>query len=53
MEYYKKTAPLIGYYHAKGLLRGSTGWPRSTTVADQIAGAADSLIGLDAMPRFP
>lgn len=21
MEYYKKTAPLIGYYHAKGLLR--------------------------------
>jgi len=21
MEYYKKTAPLIGYYHALGLLR--------------------------------
>ncbi|MEL6550284.1 MAG: adenylate kinase [Pseudomonadota bacterium] len=25
MEYYKKTAPLIGYYHAKGLLRGVDG----------------------------
>ena len=24
-EYYKKTAPLIGYYHAKGLLTGVDG----------------------------
>lgn len=25
LEYYKKTSPLIGYYHAKGLLRGVDG----------------------------
>jgi hypothetical protein len=25
MEYYKQTSPLIGYYHAKGLLKGVDG----------------------------
>ena len=29
-EYYKKTAPLIGYYYAKGSSRRSTAWPAST-----------------------
>jgi adenylate kinase len=26
-EYYKETAPLIGYYYAKGKLKTSTAWP--------------------------
>ena len=35
-EYYKKTAPLIGYYHAKGLLRGVDGMAGIDDVTDQI-----------------
>jgi adenylate kinase len=27
MEYYKKTSPLIGYYHAKGCCIRSMVWP--------------------------
>ncbi|CAG1004899.1 MAG: adenylate kinase [Rhizobiaceae bacterium] len=35
-EYYKKTAPLIGYYHAKGLLAGVDGMASIDDVTTQI-----------------
>ncbi len=35
-EYYKKTAPLIGYYHAKGRLSGVDGMAPIDDVTDQI-----------------
>lgn len=35
-EYYKKTAPLIGYYHAKGLLAGVDGMASIDDVTRQI-----------------
>lgn len=35
-EYYKKTAPLIGYYHAKGLLVGVDGMASIDDVTKQI-----------------
>ena len=35
-EYYKKTAPLIGYYHAKGLLKGVDGMASIDEVTAQI-----------------
>lgn len=35
-EYYKKTAPLIGYYHAKGLLVGVDGMASIDDVTAQI-----------------
>jgi adenylate kinase len=35
-EYYKKTAPLIGYYHAKGVLRGVDGMAPVDEVTRQI-----------------
>lgn len=35
-EYYKKTAPLVGYYHAKGLLRGVDGMAPIDEVTRQI-----------------
>jgi adenylate kinase len=41
MEYYKKTAPLIGYYHAKGLLRGVDGLGSMDDVASAIAKVLD------------
>jgi adenylate kinase len=41
MEYYRKTAPLIGYYHAKGVLSGVDGLAEVETVADQIAAILD------------
>lgn len=37
MEYYKKTSPLIGYYHAKGLLRGVDGLAPVAEVQTAIA----------------
>lgn len=37
-EYYKKTAPLIGYYHAKGMLRGVDGMAPIDDVTRQIDG---------------
>lgn len=40
-EYYKKTAPLIGYYHAKGMLKGVDGMASIDTVSGQI----DALLG--------
>ncbi len=41
MEYYKKTAPLIGYYYAKGLLRTVDGLGDIDNVRDQIAAILD------------
>ncbi|CAM5605849.1 adenylate kinase [Mycolicibacterium aubagnense] len=35
-EYYKKTAPLIGYYHAKGMLKGVDGMADIDAVTGQI-----------------
>ncbi|OJU49475.1 MAG: adenylate kinase [Mesorhizobium sp. 61-13] len=35
-EYYKKTAPLIGYYHAKGMLKGVDGMANIDAVSGQI-----------------
>ena len=35
-EYYKKTAPLIGYYHAKGMLKGVDGMADIDVVTGQI-----------------
>ncbi|MEL6203289.1 MAG: adenylate kinase [Pseudomonadota bacterium] len=35
-EYYKKTAPLLGYYHAKGLLKSVDGMASIDDVAAQI-----------------
>jgi len=40
-EYYRKTAPLIGYYHAKGLLRPVDGLAEVDAVAAAIAAALD------------
>ena len=41
MEYYKKTSPLIGYYHAKGLLKSLDGLGEIDAVKASIAGALD------------
>ncbi len=41
MEYYKKTAPLIGYYHAKGKLRPIDGLGEIDEVASRIRAALD------------
>ena len=41
MEYYKKTSPLIGYYHAKGLLRKVDGLGEISTVQAAIADVLD------------
>ncbi len=43
-EYYKKTAPLIGYYHAKGMLKGVDGMAGIDDVTEQI----DALLRQDA-----
>ena len=40
-EYYKNTAPLIGYYWAKGELRQIDGMAEMQAVADQIASVLD------------
>ena len=37
MEYYKKTSPLIGYYHAKGDLRWVPGLGTIDEVSESIA----------------
>jgi adenylate kinase len=42
MSYYKQTAPLLGYYHAKGLLRGVDGLGEIDAVAEEIAAILDS-----------
>jgi len=41
MEYYKKTAPLIGYYHAKGKLAPVDGLGAINAVEAEIAAALD------------
>jgi adenylate kinase len=41
-EYYKNTAPLIGYYHAKGLLRGVDGLAPMQDVRVAIAAILDA-----------
>lgn len=41
MEYYKKTSPLIGYYHAKGQLKWVPGLGEIDEVAAAIAGVLD------------
>jgi adenylate kinase len=41
MAYYKQTSPLIGYYYAKGLLRGVNGLGEIGAVADEIAQILD------------
>ncbi|MCR9146579.1 MAG: adenylate kinase [Rhodobacteraceae bacterium] len=41
MEYYKKTSPLIGYYHAKGELKSIDGLGEIDEVKARIAGALD------------
>lgn len=41
MEYYKKTSPLIGYYHAKGRLRSVDGLAPMDSVAAAIAKVLD------------
>ena len=42
-EYYKKTAPLIGYYHAKGLLKGVDGMDDMDSVTMQIERLLDGV----------
>lgn len=41
-EYYKKTAPLIGYYYAKGALKRVDGLQSMEAVAASVAAALDS-----------
>lgn len=42
MEYYKKTAPLIGYYHAKGQLQSIDGLGAIDVVAAEIQSVLDA-----------
>ncbi|MFV0492361.1 MAG: adenylate kinase [Pseudorhodobacter sp.] len=42
MEYYKKTSPLLGYYHAKGSLRSVDGLGEMDAVAAAIAAVLDN-----------
>jgi adenylate kinase len=42
MAYYKQTSPLIGYYHAKGLLKGVDGLGTMDGVKAEIASVLDS-----------
>lgn len=41
MEYYKKTSPLIGYYHAKGNLNWVPGMESIETVSEAVAKVLD------------
>jgi adenylate kinase len=41
MAYYKQTSPLIGYYYAKGLLKGVNGLDEIDAVAEEIAAILD------------
>ena len=41
MAYYKQTSPLVGYYHAKGLLKGVDGLADIDEVAAQIGALLD------------
>jgi len=41
LEYYKKTSPLVGYYHAKGLLRRVDGLAEIDAVGAEVLAALD------------
>jgi adenylate kinase len=43
MEYYKKTSPLVGYYHAKGLLVRLDGLAEIDAVSGEIAKVLDRV----------
>ncbi|MBM2577111.1 adenylate kinase [Jannaschia sp. Os4] len=43
LEYYKKTSPLIGYYHAKGALTKVDGLGPMDAVEDEIAAVLDGV----------
>lgn len=43
LEYYKKTSPLLGYYHAKGMLEPVDGLAEIDVVGGQIARILDGL----------
>lgn len=43
MAYYKETSPLIGYYHARGLLSGVDGMGDIDAVAEEIEIVLDSI----------
>jgi len=42
-EYYKKTAPLIGYYYAKGRLKSVDGMAEIDTVTREIEAVLKSV----------
>ena len=42
MAYYKQTSPLIGYYHAKGMLKGVNGLGTMGEVEGEIAALLDA-----------
>ena len=42
MEYYKKTSPLLGYYHAKGKLKRVDGLAEMPVVAASIKAILDA-----------
>ncbi len=42
MAYYKQTSPLVGYYHAKGMLQGVDGLGTMDAVKNEIAGVLDA-----------
>ncbi len=50
LEYYKKTAPLIGYYYCKGLLHRVDGLQSIDQVAAAIAAVLDGVEPADAAP---
>jgi adenylate kinase len=45
LNYYRDTSPLIGYYHAKGLLRTVDGLGEIGEVAERIRGALGAVAG--------
>ncbi|MCC7321254.1 MAG: adenylate kinase [Rubellimicrobium sp.] len=45
LAYYKQTSPLVGYYHAKGLLRGVDGLADIADVSAAIAAILDGTAG--------
>ncbi|RMD46337.1 MAG: adenylate kinase, partial [Alphaproteobacteria bacterium] len=49
LEYYKKTAPLIGYYYAKGLLHRVDGLAPIDEVAARIAAILDRIEAREAV----
>ncbi|QBY02369.1 adenylate kinase [Rhodophyticola sp. CCM32] len=46
MEYYKKTSPLVGYYHAKGQLR----WVPGLGEIDEVAGEIATVLDYSMLP---